>query len=60
MDAYSNIPKRYRMEYITTEEVINKLDMFQARFVKVDEFGWWYMERIQTDAGTQLTSKESF
>ena len=32
--------------------------MFQARFVKVDEFSWWYMEIIQTDAGMQFTSKE--
>ena len=46
------------MENITTEEVTDKLDMFQARFGKVDEFGWWYMERIQTDAGMQFKSKE--
>ena len=35
-----------------------KLYIFQARFVKVDELGWWSMEMIQTDAGTQFTSKE--
>ena len=58
MDAYSKIPELYGMENITTKEVMDKLDMFQERFRKVDEFGWWYMERIQTDAGTQLTSKE--
>ena len=23
--------------------------MFQARFVKVDEFGWWDLERISAD-----------
>ena len=46
------------MEIITTEEVMDKLDMFQERFEKVDEFGWWDMERIQTDAGIQFTSKE--
>ena len=34
------------MENITTEEVMDKLDMFQERFRKVDEFGWWDMERI--------------
>ena len=45
------------MENITTEEVMDKLDMFQARFGKVDEFGWWYMEIIKTDAGTQFNSK---
>ena len=36
--AYSNIPKLYGMENITTEEVMDKLDMFLARFGKVDEF----------------------
>ena len=32
--------------------------MFQARLVKVDEFGWWDMEIIQTDAGMKFISKE--
>ena len=32
--------------------------MFQARFGKVDGFGWWDMEIIKTDAATQFTSKE--
>ena len=32
--------------------------MFQEMFGKEDEFGWWDMERIQTDAGTKFTSKE--
>ena len=58
MDAYSKIPKKYVMEYITPEEVMDKLDRFQEIFVKVDEFGWWNMERIQTYASTQFTSKE--
>ena len=35
---------------------MDKLDMFQARFVKVDEFGWWDMEITQTDPGMQFTS----
>ena len=34
MDAYFKIPKLYGMENITTEEVMDKLDMFQARFEK--------------------------
>ena len=46
------------MENITTEEVMDKLDMFQSRFGKVDAFVWWDMEIIQTDAGTQFTPKE--
>ena len=39
VDAYSKIPKLYGMERITNEEVMDKLDMFQAIFVKVDKFG---------------------
>ena len=46
------------MKNITTEEVMYKLDMFQAIFGKVDEFGWWDMEIIQTDAGKKFNSKE--
>ena len=46
------------MKKITTEEVMEKLDMFQARFGKIDEFGWWDLERISVDAGTQFTSME--
>ena len=37
---------------------MDKLDIFQDISGKVDEFGWWDMERIQTDSGTQFTSKE--
>ena len=40
VDAYSKIPKLYGMDNITTEEVMDNLDVFQARFGKVDEFGW--------------------
>ena len=46
------------MEKITTEEVLNKLDMFQSRFGKFDQFGWWDLEIISADVGTQFTSKE--
>ena len=56
--AYSKIPKIYGMEKITTEEVMNKLDMFQSIFGKIDEFGWWDLEIISADAGTQFTSSE--
>ena len=52
VDFYSNIPKLYEMVNINTEEVMDKIDMFQEIFGKVDEFGWWYIERIQTDSGT--------
>ena len=57
-DAYSKITKLYGMDKITTEEVMDKLDMFQSRFGKIDEFGWWYLERISVDAGTQFTLTE--
>ena len=46
------------MEDITNEEVMDKLDMFQEIFGKVDGFGPQDMERIQTDSGTQFTSKD--
>ena len=58
VDAYSKIPKIYGMEKITTEEVMDKLDMFQSRFGKIDEFGCWYVERISGGAGTQFTLTE--
>ena len=32
------------------------LDIFQCKFRKIDEFGWWDLERISADAGTQFTS----
>ena len=39
-DAYSKIPTLYGTEKITTEEVMDKLDIFQSRFWEIDEFGW--------------------
>ena len=41
------------MEIITTEEVMDKLDMFQSRFGKIEEFEWWDLEEISLDTGTQ-------
>ena len=35
VDSYSKIPKIYSMEKITTEEVMDNLDMFQSRFGKM-------------------------
>ena len=58
IDAYSKIPKLYGMENITTAEVMDKLDRFQSRFGKIDQFGWLDLERISADAGTQFTSTE--
>ena len=43
VDAHSKIPKLYRMEKITTEEVMGELGIFQSIFGKIDEFGWWYL-----------------
>ena len=56
--AYSKIPKLYGMENITTAEVMDKLGMFQSIFGEIDQFGWWDLERISADAGTQFTSTE--
>ena len=43
VDAYSKIPKLYGMDIIATEVVMDKLDMFQSRFGKIDKFsgGIW-------------------
>ena len=57
-DSYSKISQIYGMERITTEEVMDKLDMFQSIFEKIDKFGWWYLEIFSADASTQLTSME--
>ena len=46
------------MEKITIEEVMDKLDVFQSIFGKIDGFGWWDLEIISADAGTQFTSTE--
>ena len=46
------------MEKITTEEVMDKLDKFQSRFGKIDEFEWLDLERISADTGTQFSSTE--
>ena len=35
---------------------MDKLDMFQCRFGKIDEFGWSYLEKISADSGKQFTS----
>ena len=40
------------MEIITAEEVRDKLDMFQDIFGKVDNFGWWDLEKISAYAVT--------
>ena len=58
VDTYSKNTKLYGMERITTEEAMDKLDMFQDIFGKVDELGWWDLERISSNAETQFTSTE--
>ena len=35
---------------------MNNLDMFQARFRKIEESGWWDLEIFSVNAGTQFTS----
>ena len=46
------------MDKITTEEVMDKLDMFQSRFGKIDESGLWDLERISADESTKYTSTD--
>ena len=52
VDTYSKVPKLYGMYIISTEEVMDELDMFQSRFVKIDEFGWWDLEIVSSDSAT--------
>ena len=54
VDAYYKISKLYGMEKITTEEVMDNPDMFQSRFGKIEEFGWWDLEKNSADAGIQF------
>ena len=54
VDSYSNITKVYGMDKITTEEFMDKLDMFQSRFGKIDEFGRWDLGRNSGHAGTHI------
>ena len=46
VDAYYKTTKLQGTEKITTEEVMEKLDMFESRSGKIDEFGWWDLEMI--------------
>ena len=56
--AYSKIPKLYIMEIITTEEVMDTLDIFQDGFGKIYELGWWDLEIISSNVRKQFTSME--
>ena len=56
--AYYKIEKLYGMKKISTEEVMDKMDMFQSRSGKIDKLGWWDLERISADAGSQFTSTD--
>ena len=46
------------MAEITTEEVMDKLDMFQSRYGKIDKFGWWDLKIISIESRTKFTSTE--
>ena len=46
VDVYSKITNLYGTDKITTEEGMDKLDMFQSIFGKIDEFGWWHLKII--------------
>ena len=58
VDAYSKTRKFNGVGKISTEEVMDKRDMFQYRFRKVEKFGWWDLEMFSSDAGTQFTLKD--
>ena len=38
---------------------MDKLDIFQYRFGKIDKFGWWDLKIISADAVTLFNSTES-
>ena len=57
-DVYSKIKKRYGIEKITTEEVMDNLYMFQSILGKIYKFGWWDLEGISADVGKQFTLTE--
>ena len=46
------------MDIITTQKVMDKLDIFLYKFGKIDKFGWWDLEIISADADTKFTSTE--
>ena len=46
------------MEKITIKEVMDKFNMFQSIFGKINEFGWWDLEIISSDAGKKFTFTE--
>ena len=47
------------MGKITTEEAMDKLDMYRSRFRKIDEFSLWYLEIFSADAGMPFTSTDT-
>ena len=47
------------MEIITTEEVMDKLDMFQSKFGKIDEFGSGIWKEFHQIQGINLTPRSS-
>ena len=50
--------KNYVMEIINTEEVMDRLNMSQYRFRKIEKIGWWDSKNFSADAGTQLNSTD--
>ena len=56
--AYSKMTKLYCMKKFSIEEVMDKMDMFQSRSGKINKFGWWDLENVSADAGSQFTSTE--
>ena len=37
---------------------MDRLDIIQSRFGIIDQFGWWDLEIISADVGTQFNSTE--
>ena len=45
----------YGMDRIISEKVMDKLDIFQYRFGKIEKSGWWDLETKSAHAGNQFT-----
>ena len=55
VNNYYKAPKNYGMKNITTEEVMDKLEMFLAKYGKVDEFELTTPEIQETNVQVEVT-----
>ncbi|MGH7974583.1 MAG: hypothetical protein ACREBR_03575 [bacterium] len=56
---YSRHPYMHGMRHRTTQDILEGLQAFAVRFGRIDEVGYLYFKRVQSDAGPQFTSGNS-